>query len=405
MEHSRPIVGYVVNTYPRPSHTFIRREIAALEASGLQVHRFAMRGDEQALLDPLDLEEHGRTERVLAAGALRVSLAALRSAATRPGHARAALRDMAHAPRQAVYHAEAAYVAERARALGIRHLHAHFGTNSTDVARYAARLAGIGYSFTVHGPEEFDAPVSLRLGEKIAEAKFAVAVSSFGRSQLCRWVEPSLWDRVKVVHCGIDPSQFPEPSAVREGPVRLVAIGRFAPQKGFPLLLPALAAARREADVRLCLVGDGPLKDTLAAQVAELGLADVVRMTGWLDEAGVRAELEAANSLVLPSFAEGLPVVLMEAMAAGRPALATAIAGIPELVLPGETGWLVPAGDAEALARGMVGIAAAGAEVLTGMGAAARRRVMARHDAGVEAAKLGAMFRAAIAGQDTPAST
>lgn len=296
-------------------------------------------------------------------------------------------------------------MAARARALGLKHLHAHFGTNSADVARYAARMAGIGYSFTVHGPEEFDAPMALRLGEKIAEARFTVAVSSFGRSQLCRWVDPAHWHRIRVVHCGIEPGRFPEPAPVAAGPVHLVAIGRLAPQKGFPLLLPALAAARRQADISLSLVGDGELRAALSAQVADLGLTGAVRMTGWLNEAQVRAELSAAHALVLPSFAEGLPVALMEAMAAGRPALATAIAGIPELVLPGETGWLVAAGDADALADGMLRVAAAGPEVLTRMGMAARRRVLARHDVGVETAKLADMFLEAVAGQNTPART
>lgn len=405
MTRHRPAIGYVVNTYPRPSHTFIRREIAALESEGWRIHRFAMRGDAAAIVDPLDRAENARTERILEAGAARLGVAALRALGRRPGAVRLALRDLSHGLRQGIYHAEAARVAERARALGLAHLHAHFGTNSADVARYAARLAGIGYSFTVHGPEEFDAPVALRLGEKIAEARFAVAISSFGRSQLCRWVDPAHWSRIHVVHCGIDAQRFPGPSPLPEGSLRLIAIGRFAPQKGFPLLLPALAAARRAADIRLTLVGDGELRPAIEAQLAELDLGGAVRLTGWLDEAQVHAELSAAHVLVVPSFAEGLPVVLMEAMAAGRPALATLIAGIPELVLPGQTGWLVPAGDPGALADGMLAAAAAGPEALARMGAAARRRVLARHDVAVEAGRLGALFLAAVEGQNTAAMT
>lgn len=399
----RPAIGYVVNTYPRPSHTFIRREIAALEAQGWRVHRFAMRGDAGALVDPLDQQEHQRTERVVEAGALRLGLTGLGSFASRPAATRRAVGEVARGPRQAIYHVEAAHLAVRARQLGLRHLHAHFGTNSTDVARYAARLAGIGYSFTVHGPEEFDAPVALRLGEKIADARFTVAVSSFGRSQLCRWVDPALWDRIRVVHCGIDATRFPHAEAMPDGPVQLVAIGRFAPQKGFPLLLPALAAARQRADIRLTLVGDGELRPALTERIAGLGLSGAVRMTGWLGEAQVRAELAAAHALVVPSFAEGLPVVLMEAMAAGRPAVATAIAGIPELVVPGETGWLIPAGDADELATGMLRVADAGLDALKRMGAAARERVLARHDVRVETAKLSTLFLAAIEGQNTAA--
>ena len=404
LERPRPLIGYVVNTYPRASHTFIRREIAALEAQGWSVHRFAMRGDPNSLVDPLDAAEHRRTERILEGGAWRIGGSALRGLIRRPGQAAAGLRDMQRGGvRQAIYHAEAARVAERVRSLGVTHLHAHFGTNSTDVARYASRLAGIGYSFTVHGPEEFDAPVALRLGEKIADARFAVAISSFGRSQLCRWVEPKLWERIKVVHCGIETARFPEASPLPPLPVRLIAIGRFAAQKGFPLLLPALASARRQADIRLTLVGDGELRAALEAQVVDLGLQHAVRLTGWLGEEDVRAQLRAAHALVLPSFAEGLPVVLMEAMAAGRPALATAIAGIPELVLPGETGWLIPSGDADALANGMLRVSRSPPDDLARMGVAARARVLARHDVDVEAAKLGSLFLNAIQGQNNAA--
>lgn len=406
MKQSVASVGYVINTYPRASHTFIRREIAALEDQGWLVHRFSMRGDSASLVDPLDHKEHDRTERILDSGAIGIGAAALRGIAARPRCAVASLRDMrAGGLRQAIYHAEAARLAERARSLGIAHLHAHFGTNSTDVARYAARLAGIGYSFTVHGPEEFDAPEALRLGDKIVEARFAVAISSFGRSQLCRWVEPEHWNRIHVVHCGIDPMLFNEEQPLPSGSTRLVAIGRLAPQKGFPLLLPALAQARQGADIHLTIVGDGAMREALVSQIDALGLADAVRMTGWLSEADVRAALLSAHALVLPSFAEGLPVVAMEAMATGRPVLATAIAGIPELVLPDETGWLVPAGDIASLARALLRVAATPRDQLARMGETARRRVLARHDVRTEAGKLGTLFHQAITGQKVAAKT
>lgn len=399
-------IGYVINTYPRASHTFIRREIAALEEQGWRVHRFAMRGDSASLVDALDRAEHDRTERILDAGAVRIGAAALRGLVRQPHRALDGLRDIRrHGLRQAIYHAEATRLAERVRSLGVAHLHAHFGTNSTDVARYAARLAGVGYSFTVHGPEEFDAPEDLRLGEKIVESRFAVAISSFGRSQLCRWVDPEHWHRIHVVHCGIDPKLFKGEQPLPAGATRLIAIGRLAPQKGFPLLLPALAQARKGADIHLTIVGDGAMRESLVSQIDTLGLENAVRMTGWLGEADVRAELLSAHALVLPSFAEGLPVVAMEAMAAGRPVLATAIAGIPELVLPDETGWLVPAGDVEALAEGLLRVDATPRDQLVRMGKAARRRVLARHDVRIEAGKLGTLFHQAITGQKTTATT
>ncbi|MTE01515.1 glycosyltransferase [Paracoccus sp. YIM 132242] len=397
----KPAIGYVINTYPRPSHSFIRREILALEAAGWTIHRFAMRGNAAELVDPADQSEHAQTEHVLESGAIRLGQDFMRAALRAPAAARSALRDARRGGvRHLAYLAEGARVANRARALGISHLHAHFGTNSTDVARHAARLAGIGYSFTAHGPEEFDAPRALRLGDKLAGARFAVAISHYGRSQLCRWVDHRHWDRIHVVHCGIEPARFPDPPPLPVArPLRLAAIGRFSEQKGFLALLPALAAARRNADIRLTLVGDGELRPEIEALIAAHALGDAVTLTGWLDEAGVRGQLAASHALVLPSFAEGLPMVVMEAMAQGRPVLATAIAGVPELVRPGETGWLVPAGDEAGLGEAMVALAATPVEVMAGMGLNGRARVLAHHDVAAEAEKLGALFAAACRGQ------
>lgn len=397
-------IAYLVNTYPRGSQTFIRREIAALERQGHQVHRLAMRSDRAALKDAADLAEDARTEHVLRnpAALARAALAM----PLRPGFLPALRLALACGARGAgggdgtggrlrhlIYLAEGAYVAARCRTLGITHLHAHFGTNSATVAMLAHALGGPGYSFTVHGPEEFDAPRALSLREKAARARFVVAISSFGRSQLCRWTDPALWPHLRVVHCGIDPAAFAAPTPLPAGGPHLVAIGRLAGQKGLGLLVEALAlAAPRHPGLTLTLVGDGPLRPALESRIAALGIGSRVTLTGWQDEAGVRAALAASQALILPSFAEGLPVVIMEAMAAARPVIATAIAGIPELVLPGRTGWLVPAGDAQALAGAIDDLAAIPPEGLAAMGAAARARVLARHDIDDQAARLAAMF-------------
>ncbi|MDZ4134440.1 MAG: glycosyltransferase, partial [Paracoccaceae bacterium] len=179
----------------------------------------------------------------------------------------------------------------------------------------------------------------------------------------------------------------------------LVAIGRLAEQKGLALLIAAVAlASARHPGLHLTLVGDGPLRPVLKAAIAAQGLGGQVTFAGWQDEAGVRAALAAAQALVLPSFAEGLPVVVMEAMAAGRPVIATAIAGLPELVLPGITGWLVPAGDVDALAAAIDALAATSPSRLAEMGQAGRLRVLARHDSDAEAAKLADLFAGAARG-------
>jgi glycosyltransferase involved in cell wall biosynthesis len=392
-------VGYLVNTYPRPSHSFIRREVQALARQGWTVHRMAMRSDRAALVDPADIAEDARTEHVLAQGALRLSGSAVKWMARRPlralralglalacgGRANARLRHL-------VYWVEAAHVARRCWDLRLPHLHAHFGTNAATVAMLAQAMGGPSFSMTVHGPEEFDAPEALSLPEKMRRAAFAVGISSFGRSQLCRWADPADWPRIHVVPCGIEPWRFAEPAPMPDGGPHLVAVGRLAAQKGFGLLIAAVAEAAQDLPgLRLTLVGDGPLAPALRAQVARAGLGDRVRFAGWQDEAGVRAALAAAQALVLPSFAEGLPVVAMEAMAAGRPVIGTMIAGLPELVTP-DVGWLVPAGDATALAAAMRTLAGTTPERRLAMGLAARARVMARHDIDAAAARLALLF-------------
>ncbi len=399
-------IAYVVNTYPRPSHSFIRREIRALEAQGHRVLRLAMRGDPAPLVDPDDRAEAQATLRVLEQGGgalLRACLAAppaamlraIRLAASCGRRGRGGVPGTGGVLRHMVYLVEAAFVARRCLAEGIEHIHAHFGTNSATVAMLAHVLSGLPYSFTVHGPEEFDAPRALSLGVKMQHAAFTVAISSFGRSQLMRWADFADWPRLKVVHCGIDPERFAAPAPLPPGSGRMVAIGRLSEQKGQMLLVEALALAIRQApELHLTLVGDGELRALIEAAVAAHGLGPHVRLTGWLDEAGVRAELAAAHALVLPSFAEGLPMVVMEAMAAARPVLATAIAGVPELVLPGGTGWLVPAGDAAGLAAAMVALAATPPEQLARMGAAGRARVLERHDVAREAARLAGLIAA-----------
>ncbi len=395
-------IGYILNTYPAPSHSFIRREIRALERRGVAVQRFAMRPFDGALPDPTDREEAAATDHVLSHGfgamlwavflvGLRAPLRIYRALGLA---LLAARKSEAGLVKHLIYFFEAAYVARRVVELNVDRLHAHFGTNAATVAMLVAEMTGKPFSFTVHGPEEFDKPAAIALPMKIRRADFVVAISSYGRSQLCRQVEYRHWARIKVVHCGVEPGHYNTARPLSSTrPVTLVNVGRFSEQKGQMLLIEAMAEVqRRGVEVRLQLVGDGELRRTLERAIAQAGLGHCVTLTGWLDEAGVRRAIEAAHALVLPSFAEGLPMVVMEALVAARPVIATWVAGIPELMQDQRTGWLVPPGDALALAEAITDLATSTDEKLRRMGTTGRARVLMRHNIDVEAGKLAALF-------------
>jgi colanic acid/amylovoran biosynthesis glycosyltransferase len=406
-----PRVAYLVNHYPKVSHSFIRREILALERLGLPIVRIAVRGWDDVLVDPADQSERARTRYVLQHGWGGPLRAAARLALQEPARIAAALRlawaMWRRSDRSLSHHL--AYLAEACEIVGwlaaerIEHLHAHFGTNPAEVAMQVRVLGGPPYSFTVHGPEEFDRPEALGLAAKGVRAAFVVAISSFGRSQLYRWLPPTHWPRVQVVHCGLE-AAFHEVGSVSAGTsVRLVCVGRLCEQKGQLLLVRAFhRVVAKGIAAELVLAGDGEMRDEIENLIATLGLGARVRITGWIGGSQVRDEILASRALVLPSFAEGLPVVIMEAMALRRPVITTYVAGIPELVRDGESGWLVAAGDVDGLAQAMEGCLAASPEALVRMGEAAHTQVIERHDIDREAAKLLALFEASRGAAVTP---
>jgi colanic acid/amylovoran biosynthesis glycosyltransferase len=308
-------------------------------------------------------------------------------------------------PVHVIYLAEACKIFFWLREQHIAHLHAHFGTNSAEIAMLVHVLGGPKWSFTVHGPEEFDKPHSIGLGEKIRRSAFVVAISSYGRSQLYRLVDHTDWPKVQVIHCGLDRLYLDDFPIQPAPPRRFVCVGRLCEQKGQLLLLEAARLLAAEGvDFELVLAGDGEMRAEIESFIDSHKLQCVVRVTGWISSIQVRNELLAARALVLPSFAEGLPVVIMEAMALRRPIISTFIAGIPELVRSGEHGWLVPAGDVKALVEAMRACIQAPEDELTAMGDAARERVLRFHDANNEATKLGKLFQAIASGHRFRAS-
>ncbi|MBZ0262566.1 MAG: glycosyltransferase [Hyphomicrobiales bacterium] len=394
-------IGYLVNQYPKTSHSFIRREIAALESLGLTIHRYTLRRTKEALADEADGRELSRTAAVIARPFLPRLMDALRTIARNPmrfakGLAfaiRCGLKSDRSAAVHMAYLLEAAVLATWFRRDKITHLHAHFGTNSAMVGMLVNRLSGIPWSFTAHGPEEFNRPLGIALSEKVRSANFAVAISSFGRSQLWRWSDHAQWKKVHVVHCGLDAAFTEGEARPIPAPPRLVCVGRLCEQKGQLLLVEAGQILKRRGVVfDIVLAGDGPLRQEIEAAISKAGLEDCFTITGWISGQRVRQEIEKARALVLPSFAEGLPVAIMEAMALGRPVVSTMVAGIPELVSPGETGWLVPAGDVAALAQAISEVLALAPETLAAMGGRGRSRALERHNARTEAAKLKLLF-------------
>lgn len=394
-------IGYFTNQYPAVSHTFIRREIQALESLGWQVSRFAIRIHPSGVIDEADVAEAGLTRFIVKTSPgefLTILLKEVLLNAARflrtlwfgfrfdRQHARTPLKTL-------VCFFEACVLKTWVTQEGINHLHVHFGTNSATIAMFAKLLGGTDFSFTVHGPEEFDKPETLGLNAKIKHAKFVVAISSFGKSQLYRWADVGDWQKISVVHCGLaDDFLRAPPVPVPEQP-RLVCVGRLCEQKGQMVLLQALAVlVAEQVSVKLVMVGDGPLRGEIETFIQNHQLQDHVELTGSLSGEQVRMQLKQSRAFILPSFAEGLPVVIMEAFAMGRPVISTYVAGIPELVVNGENGWLAPAGSVEDLVAAMRLALFASPEALAEMGRKGRQRVMDQHAVATEAKKLARLF-------------
>jgi colanic acid/amylovoran biosynthesis glycosyltransferase len=394
-------IAYFTNAYPAVSHSFIRREILALERQGLDVGRFALRGWDSTLVDEQDKTEQAKTRYVLERGLMPLAGALLGMLLTSPRRffsglllaCRQGVGSSRGLPYHLVYLAEACQLVSWLRRDRIEHVHAHFGTNSTEIVMLSRVLGGPPYSFTVHGPEEFDNPRGLHLAEKIHHAAGVVAITSFARSQLYRWARLEDWSKVHVVRCGLDHLFLGQAPSPVPDVARFVCVGRLCEQKGQLLLLDAIRAVLDSGlEAELVLAGDGEMRAEVERRIQHLDLQDNVRITGWISGAEVRDEILAARALVMASFAEGLPVVLMEAMALSRPVIVTSIAGVPELVEHGQAGWVVPAGDIDALKMAIADCLATPTTELSLMGALGRERVSLLHDVDKEAARLRDLF-------------
>lgn len=392
-------LAYLLNSYPMTSTTFIRREIAAIERAGVPVKRFAVRHWSERLVDPQDMAEQSRTEYLLTGrgGRLAVGLAAH---ALRHRRRFAEALEMTDALRRAAggrtiphaaYLAQAIRLKRRCDALGITHVHAHFSTNAAAVAMLCRRLGGPRYSFTVHGPDELDRFAANGLTDKAFHARAVVAISGYCRDRLREHLPENLWDRIRVIACGLDLRAYPvaRPPATS---ARLLTVGRLCPQKAQVEIPAAIAAAAvRHPELSVALVGDGESRAAIEQAIRATGTGGRVKLLGWRSNAEVRRRIGETRALLLPSHAEGLPIVIMEAFALGRPVIATRIAAIPELV-DESCGWLVEPGDGAGLAAAIGAAMDAGEADLARMGAEARGRIAARHDIDRIAPELIALF-------------
>ena len=396
-------IGYLVSRYPAVSHTFILREVEALRGQGFVIETASINPPDQA---PATMPERERraaastycVKRHGISGALAAHAVAL---CRRPRAWVAGLgyalslggTDLRRIALGLGYFTEALMVGRWMRAHDLPHLHVHFATAAASVGLCVKKVFGTSLSLMVHGPDEFDDVPGQALRQKIAGADFLFCIGSYAKSQVMRLSDPAQWPKIDVARLGVDTAAYVPRAAPPAGNAfHILCVGRLVAAKGPHVLVAAarqLAAARR--DFRVTIVGAGPEEPRLRAAILEAGLAQRIVLTGALDQDAVRALYAGADAFVLPSFAEGIPVVLMEAMASGVPCVTTRITGIPELIQSDDEGLLVAPSDADALAAAIARLIDDPA-LRARIAVAGRRRVDTDFHLERNAARLGRLF-------------
>lgn len=357
-------IACFVSEYPAPSHTFIRREIDALRRRGIEVKTFSVRRPtKERILSKRDDDDVGETFYILPPNLPALIKANARNFRRRPMRYLRTLKDALTHRVPGVraqlwslfYFQEAMILAEQLETAEVEHLHNHFANAAAIVGYLTTRYLGIDWSLTLHGISCFDYPSGLLLEDKIAHAKFVACVTHFGRSQAYRSVDPRHWPKLFINRCGLDLSRLPERKDRAGRRLKFLTVGRVSPEKGHYGLVEAFDAAVSEGlDAELRIVGDGPGMADIRDLVKQKGLADLVSLPGRVSEEQVLEEMSDADIFVMASFMEGLPVVLMEALAMRLPVIAPNVAGIPELVVHKETGLTFAPGNWPELTRRMV---------------------------------------------------
>jgi colanic acid/amylovoran biosynthesis glycosyltransferase len=396
----RTQIAYLVSQYPTVTHTFVLREIRELRRMGFDIRVASIRASDRPFeqLTQEEQEEQRATFYIKPRGYAATSGAHLRIMLSRPFsylrglayalwlgglHASAALRNL-------LYFAEAVVLADWMQQEGLSHVHTHF---SSTVVLLARRALPMRTSATIHGSDEFSDPAKYYLKEKIESLDLLRTISEYGRRQLIGLASPAHRSKVRVSRLGVDPEVYsPRPFRWNPSPFEILFVGRLVTAKGLYILLAALERLVREGRaVRLRIAGDGPERRGLERDAAERGLTRHVIFEGWQNSAGVAALYQQADIFALPSFAEGIPVVLMEAMAMEIACVSTSIMGIPELIRNEVDGLLVEPANEEELAAALVRLLDQ-PELRLRLGKSARRRVVECYDLGRNTAEFAAML-------------
>ncbi|MFT3942628.1 MAG: glycosyltransferase [Ancrocorticia sp.] len=391
-------IAYVLKMYPRFSETFIVSEILAREAAGEEIVIYSLRS-------PVDTRFHAELARVKApvhyVPRSSSARAAWRTWAQTPADLLPGVQNVLPELVRASYDdaEQAVAVAQLAREHGVRHLHAHFASVATTVARLAARIADLPYSFTAHAKDIFHEDVDpVDLAAKLDGAHHAITISEYNREHLLREFGTECCRNLRLVRNGLELERFPFTArGARSAVPHLLGVGRLVEKKGFELLIEAARRLREQGtEFRVDIVGDGPLRDSLQNLVNESGLDGVVQLLGPRTQEEVRALLQQADLFVAPFVvgsdgnADGLPTVLLEAMATGIPCVAGDVTAVGEVIRNGETGWLVPSGDVDALLASIAEAVDPATDV-DAMARAARALIESEYDSTGQAARLRAL--------------
>jgi glycosyltransferase involved in cell wall biosynthesis len=387
-------MAYLLSQYPAISHTFFLNEVLGLRARGIHIETASVNRPDRTgdALPPVEAAEAATTFYLKDGRLFASPLRLLSTILTHPSAFFRGLRAVAAIPRLTLaqrgfwlfYLAEALLLGRWMRERTLGHLHVHFGGPVASVGMLASAAWRIPYSLTIHGPEELLNTDYYHLCEKVSAASFVFCISDFCRSQLLHFAPPAAWNKFHVIRLGVDPmlltpvSRMTTSGITNPGPrtYELVSVGRLVPAKGHRILLEALRILReRNVFLRLTLIGGGPDHQSLQKLVVSFGLEDAVTLTGPLSHHHTLSHLRRAHMFALASFAEGIPVALMEAMSLGLPCVSTCIAGIPELIRSGIDGLLVPPANPHAFAEAIESLIADSA-FRKHLGSSARQRII-----------------------------